>query len=55
LWGLAGVVVAQYDRSPLTTGAATLSAIVLTLVLLAALRVAGARSTLGGISGLKCT
>jgi hypothetical protein len=44
LWGLAGVVVAQYDRSLLTTGAATLSAIVLALVLLAALRVAGARS-----------
>ena len=55
LWGLAGVVVAQYDRSLLTTGAATLSAIVLAVVLFLALRVAGARSNLGGISGLKST
>ncbi len=55
LWGLAGVVVAQYDRSLLTTGAATLSAIVLVLVLLVALRAGGARSPLGGISGLRST
>ena len=55
LWGLAGVVVAQYDRSLLTTGAATLSAIVLAVVLLLAPRVAGVRSNLGGISGLKST
>ena len=55
LWGLAGVVVAQYDRSLLTTGAAALSAIVLVLVLLVALRAGGARSPLGGISGLRST
>ncbi len=33
LWGLAGVVAAQYDRSTITSGAAALSALVLALVL----------------------
>ncbi len=38
LWGLAGVVAAQYDRSVLTTGAAALSALVLALILFGTLR-----------------
>ena len=55
LWGLAGVVAVQYDRSLITTGAATFSAIVLALVLLGALRAGRWRSSLGGIAGPKAT
>lgn len=38
LWGLAGVVAAQYDRSVLTTVAAALSALILALILFGASR-----------------
>ena len=55
LWGLAGVMVAQYDRSLLTTGAAALAAVTLALVLLGALRAARARPNLRGIARPKAT
>lgn len=55
LWGLVGVVAAQYDRAAITTGAAALSATVLALVLLAALRSGRLRSGLGGIAGPRAT
>jgi len=45
LWGLIGVVAVQYDRSLLTTGAAAISALILALVLLGALRGGRTRGT----------
>lgn len=50
LWGLAGVIAGQYDRSLITTGAAALSAVVLGLVLLRVLRATRSRSAEGGIT-----
>jgi len=47
LWGLAGVVVAQFDRSLVTTGAASLSAVLLALVLLGVLLRGRSRSAAG--------
>jgi hypothetical protein len=50
LWGLTGVIAAQFDRSFTTTGAAALSAVVLGLVLLRVLRGNGSRSGAGRIA-----